>query len=120
MASIQLLKNRFGQILLIAAIDGLDEYADFAERYELGAQEAAMISAHSVGRMLPPAEVGRLIAWIQSEAAGSVDRCPGCARPRAPTQALGNTWRSPVVPIAGVSVRAKVHRDNSGCLTERE
>jgi hypothetical protein len=54
---------------MIAVIEGLDKCADFAEGYELSPQEAAMISSQSVGRMLPPAEVNRLIAWIESEAA---------------------------------------------------
>jgi hypothetical protein len=54
---------------MIALIEGLDKCADFAEGYELSTQEAAMISAHTVGRMLPPAEVGRLIVWLESEAA---------------------------------------------------
>jgi hypothetical protein len=54
---------------MIAVIEGLDKRADFAEGYALSPHEAAMISSHAVGRMLPPAEVNRLIAWIESEAA---------------------------------------------------
>ena len=54
---------------MLAAIDGLDECAEFAEGYELSPRQAAMISDHSRGRMLAPAEVSRLIAWIESEAA---------------------------------------------------
>jgi hypothetical protein len=53
---------------MIAAIDGLDKFAEFAEGYALGDEEAAMISPLSIGRMLPPAEVGRLMAWLESEA----------------------------------------------------
>jgi len=54
---------------MLAAIDGLDECAEFAEGYELSAQQAAMISSQSLGRMLPPSEVSRLISWIKSETA---------------------------------------------------
>jgi len=52
---------------MLAAIDGLDECAEFAGGYELNAEQAGMISSQSLGRMLPPAEVSRLIAWIKSE-----------------------------------------------------
>ena len=54
---------------MLAAIDGLDQLADFSEGYELSAQHAAMVSANLVGRMLSPDEAGRLTAWIESEAA---------------------------------------------------
>ncbi len=54
---------------MLAAIDGLDACAEFAAGYELSAQQAGMISGQSRGRMLAPAEVSRLIAWIESEAA---------------------------------------------------
>lgn len=54
---------------MIALIESLDKFADFAEGYELSSQEAAMISSSSIGRMLPPAEVNRLITWLESEAA---------------------------------------------------
>lgn len=53
---------------MIALIEGLDKCADFGEGYELTPEEAAMISPHSVGRMLPPADVNRLLTWIESEA----------------------------------------------------
>jgi len=45
---------------MLAAIDGLDECAEFAGGYELNAEQAGMISSQSLGRMLPPAEVSRL------------------------------------------------------------
>jgi len=54
---------------MLAAIDGLDQCAEFAQGYELSPRQAAMVSDHSRGRMLAPAEVSRLIAWIESEAA---------------------------------------------------
>jgi len=54
---------------MLALIDCLDQGAEFAEGYELNAAETAMISAHSIGRMLAPAEVSRLLAWLESEAA---------------------------------------------------
>ena len=54
---------------MLAAIDGLDQCAEFAEGYELNGQQAAMISDQSRGRMLAPAEVSRLITWIESESA---------------------------------------------------
>jgi hypothetical protein len=54
---------------MLAAIGGFDKLADFSEGYELSAQHAAMVSANLIGRMLSPAEAGRLMAWIESEAA---------------------------------------------------
>jgi hypothetical protein len=54
---------------MVAAIDGLDQCAEFAQGYELSARQAAMIPDQSRGRMLAPAEVSRLIAWIESEGA---------------------------------------------------
>ena len=53
---------------MLAAIDGLDQLADFSEGYELSAQHAAMVSANLIGRMLSPDEASRLMAWIESEA----------------------------------------------------
>jgi hypothetical protein len=52
---------------MLACIDGLDGSAEFADGYELSPEQVAMISTQSVGRMLAPAEVSRLISWIKSE-----------------------------------------------------
>jgi len=49
---------------MLAAIDGLDQLADFSEGCELSAQYGATVSASLIGRMLSPGEV----AWIESEA----------------------------------------------------
>src|SRR5262249_42138641 len=52
---------------MLAVIDGLEQGAEFRAGYELNAEQAAMISSESVGRMLRPAEVSRLISWMKSE-----------------------------------------------------
>ena len=54
---------------MLAAVGGLDKGADFFEGYALSEACAAMVSARSVARMLPPDEADRLITWIESEAA---------------------------------------------------
>jgi hypothetical protein len=54
---------------MLAALAGLDKGAPFSEGYPVSAQCAAMISARSLARMLPPDEADRLSAWIESEAA---------------------------------------------------
>jgi hypothetical protein len=54
---------------MLAAVAGLDSGADFSEGYALSEQCAAMISARSKSRMLPPDEADRLMTWIESEAA---------------------------------------------------
>jgi hypothetical protein len=59
---------------MLAVIDGTDEGAQFANGYQLSAAQAALISARSVGRMLPPDEASRLLAWIESEAARTIMR----------------------------------------------
>ncbi len=53
---------------MLAAIDGLDQLADFSRGFELDAEQAALVSPHSVGRMMLPDEAHRLMVWIESEA----------------------------------------------------
>jgi hypothetical protein len=50
---------------MVAAIDGIDNAAEFLEGHELEASDAP---AHSVGRMLPPDEAHKLISWSEAEA----------------------------------------------------
>jgi hypothetical protein len=54
---------------MLAAVAGLDNGAEFSGGYALSEQCAAMVSARSVARMLPPDEADRLMTWIESEAA---------------------------------------------------
>jgi hypothetical protein len=54
---------------MLAALAGLDKNAPFSEGYAVSAECAAMISARSLARLLPPDEADRLSAWIESEAA---------------------------------------------------
>jgi hypothetical protein len=50
---------------MLAAIDGVDDRADFSEGHELRAKD---VPHHVIGRMLPPDEAHRLIAWSEAEA----------------------------------------------------
>lgn len=47
---------------MFAAIDGIDQLADFSEGYDLNGHRV-MIPDHAIGRMLSPGEA----AWIESE-----------------------------------------------------
>jgi hypothetical protein len=49
---------------MLATIDGLDEHKEFSEGHELHAEEAP---PGTVGRMLPPEEAHRLLAWTEAE-----------------------------------------------------
>jgi hypothetical protein len=64
------------QARMLAAIDGIDQLADFSSGYRLSDQHAAMVSAKWIGRMLTPDESGRLLAWIESEATRKRMRTP--------------------------------------------
>jgi hypothetical protein len=50
---------------MLAAIDGLDDRAEFSEGHQLRAQDAP---PHAIGRMLAPDEAHKLIAWTEAEA----------------------------------------------------
>ena len=49
---------------MLAAIDGLDQLAEFVDGHELYAQEAP---PDRIGRMLLPDEAHRLLVWVEAE-----------------------------------------------------
>jgi hypothetical protein len=53
---------------MFAAIDGVDQLADFSQGFELDAEQASLIPPDSLGRMIAPDAARGLMAWIESEA----------------------------------------------------
>jgi hypothetical protein len=50
-----------------AAIDGVDQLADFSQGFELDADQASLVPTNSRGRMISPDAARGLMAWIEGE-----------------------------------------------------
>jgi hypothetical protein len=50
-----------------AAVEGIDQGADFAEGHALDEAAAALVPVRTIGRMLDPGEAGELIRRIERD-----------------------------------------------------